>query len=282
MSEECSNNCSSCGESGCASRRDPFAKDAPNAGSDVKHMIAVISGKGGVGKSMVTALLANSFNKAGKKTAILDADITGPSIARMYGIHEPAGSDGNNVLPAVSAGGIKIMSINMLLEHEDDPVIWRGPVISSTVRQFWTEVAWGDVDVMLLDMPPGTGDVPLTVFQSLPIEGILVVTSPQELVSMVVGKAVHMAQAMNVPLLGIVENMSYLECPDCGKRLEIFGKSHLDEAAEAYGIDLTAKIPMIPSNAALCDAGAADELDEKLLGECSLALYNKLKGDNEQ
>lgn len=279
MSEECSNNCSSCGESGCASRRDPFAKDAANAGSNVGHMIAVISGKGGVGKSMVTALLANAFSKNGKSAAILDADITGPSIARMYGIHEQAGSDGNNVLPAVSKGGIRIMSINMLLEHEDDPVIWRGPVISSTVRQFWTEVAWGDVDMMLLDMPPGTGDVPLTVFQSLPIEGILVVTSPQELVSMVVGKAVHMAQAMNVPILGIVENMSYFECPDCGKRHEIFGQSRLEEAAASYGIELCAKIPIIPDNAALCDRGCADELDEKILGELSQQLYNKLKGE---
>ena len=275
MSEECSNNCSSCGESGCASRRDPFAKDPANAGSNVGHMIAVISGKGGVGKSMVTALLANAFSKNGKSAAILDADITGPSIARMYGIHEQAGSDGKNVLPAVSRGGIRIMSINMLLEHEDD----RGPVISSTVRQFWTEVAWGDVDMMLLDMPPGTGDVPLTVFQSLPIEGILVVTSPQDLVSMVVGKAVHMAQAMNVPILGIVENMSYFECPDCGKRHEIFGQSRLEEAAAAYGIEFCAKIPIIPDNAALCDRGCADELDEKILGELSQQLYNKLKGE---
>ena len=279
MSEECSNNCSSCGENGCASRRDHFAKDAANAASNVAHMIAVISGKGGVGKSMVTALLANAFSKSGKSAAILDADITGPSIARMYGIHEQAGSDGKNVLPAVSKGGIKVMSINMLLEHEDDPVIWRGPVISSTVRQFWTEVAWGDVDMMLLDMPPGTGDVPLTVFQSLPIEGILVVTSPQELVSMVVGKAVHMAQAMNVPILGIVENMAYFECPDCGKRHEIFGQSHLEEAAAAYGIEHCAKIPIIPANAALCDAGNADALDENILGGLSQQIYNKLKGE---
>ncbi len=277
MSEECNkSDCSGCGEQGCSARKDPFAKDAPNAGSNVAHMIAVVSGKGGVGKSMVTALLANAYNKARKKCAILDADITGPSIARMYGIHEQAGSDGVNVLPALSAGGVKIMSINMLLEHEDDPVIWRGPVISSTVRQFWTEVAWGDVDVMLLDMPPGTGDVALTVFQSLPIEGIVVVTSPQELVSMVVGKAVHMAQAMNVPILGIIENMSYFECPDCGKRHEIFGKSRLDEAAASYGIELTEKIPMIPANASLCDAGCGDELDGDLLGGLSEKLFNKL------
>jgi Mrp family chromosome partitioning ATPase len=228
-------------------------------------MIAVISGKGGVGKSMVTALLANSFNKAGKKTAILDADITGPSIARMYGIHEPAGSYGNNVLPAVSACGIKIMSINMLLEHEDDPVIWRGPVISSTVRQFWTEVAWGDVDVMLVDMPPGTGDVPLTVFQSLPVDGIVVVTSPQDLVSMIVGKAVRMAQMMNVPVLGLVENLSYFECPDCGKRHEIFGPSHIEEVAGQYGVGQIVRLPINPAQAAVCDNGEADQLSNEEL-----------------
>ncbi len=280
MSEECTkSDCSGCGEQGCASRRDPFAKDAANEGSDVKHMIAVISGKGGVGKSMVTALLANAFTGRGKKAAILDADITGPSIAKMYGIHEQAGSDGKSVLPAVSAGGIKIMSINMLLEHEDDPVIWRGPVISSTVRQFWTEVAWGEADVMLIDMPPGTGDVPLTVFQSLPIEGILVVTSPQDLVSMVVSKAVHMAQAMNIPILGLVENMSYYECPDCGKRHEIFGQSRLEETAKAFGIENTARIPIIPGNAALCDVGRGDELDADILGELSEKLYNIIKGE---
>ena len=203
MSEECTkSDCESCGESGCGHRKGAPAKEAANAGSRVKHMIAVISGKGGVGKSTVTALLANAVKQMGKNSAILDADITGPSIPKMYGITEKAGSNGEAVLPVKSKGGMPVMSINVLLEDENEPVIWRGPVISGTVRQFWTEVAWGDVDVMLVDMPPGTGDVPLTVFQSLPVDGIVVVTSPQDLVSMIVGKAVRMAQMMNVPVLG--------------------------------------------------------------------------------
>ena len=268
MSEECTkSDCSGCGVSGCASRRDPLAKDAPCEGTKVGRMIAVISGKGGVGKSMVCALIANALRAQDKRVAILDADITGPSIARMFGIHGSAGSDGEHVLPLESAGGLKVMSINMLLENEEDPVIWRGPIISSTVRQFWTEVLWGELDCLLLDMPPGTGDVPLTVFQSLPIDGIVVVTSPQDLVSMVVAKAVHMAQAMNVPILGLVENMSYYECPDCGKKHAIFGESRVSETAEAFGIKNVTQLPIIPANASLCDAGKADELSGELLKE---------------
>ncbi len=262
MSEECTkSDCESCGEAGCGHRKGAPAKEAANAGSHVKHMIAVISGKGGVGKSTVTALLANAVKKAGKKAAILDADITGPSIPKMYGITDKAESNGEAVLPVVSKGGMPVMSINVLLEDENEPVIWRGPVISGTVRQFWTEVAWGDVDVMLVDMPPGTGDVPLTVFQSLPVEGIVVVTSPQDLVSMIVGKAVRMAQMMNVPVLGLVENLSYFECPDCGKRHEIFGSSHIEEVAGQYGITQVVRLPIIPAQAGLCDAGEADKLE---------------------
>ena len=261
MSEECTkSDCEGCGETGCGHRHGAPAKEAANAGSNVKHMIAVISGKGGVGKSTVTALLANAVKKAGKKAAILDADITGPSIPKMYGITEKAESNGNAVLPVCSKGGMPVMSINVLLEDENEPVIWRGPVISGTVRQFWTEVAWGDVDYMFVDMPPGTGDVPLTVFQSLPVEGIVVVTSPQDLVSMIVGKAVRMAQMMNVPVLGLVENLSYFECPDCGKRHEIFGASHIEEVAGQYGIEQVVRLPIIPAQAQLCDAGCADEL----------------------
>ncbi|MBR3102292.1 MAG: Mrp/NBP35 family ATP-binding protein [Lachnospiraceae bacterium] len=266
MSEECTkSDCESCGESGCGHRKGAPAKEAANAGSRVKHMIAVISGKGGVGKSTVTALLANAVKQMGKNSAILDADITGPSIPKMYGITEKAGSNGEAVLPVKSKGGMPVMSINVLLEDENEPVIWRGPVISGTVRQFWTEVAWGDVDVMLVDMPPGTGDVPLTVFQSLPVDGIVVVTSPQDLVSMIVGKAVRMAQMMNVPVLGLVENLSYFECPDCGKRHEIFGPSHIEEVAGQYGIEQIVRLPINPEQAAICDNGEADQLSNEEL-----------------
>ena len=266
MSEECTkSDCESCGESGCGHRKGAPAKEAANAGSRVKHMIAVISGKGGVGKSTVTALLANAVKQMGKNSAILDADITGPSIPKMYGITEKAGSNGEAVLPVKSKGGMPVMSINVLLEDENEPVIWRGPVISGTVRQFWTEVAWGDVDVMLVDMPPGTGDVPLTVFQSLPVDGIVVVTSPQDLVSMIVGKAVRMAQMMNVPVLGLVENLSYFECPDCGKRHEIFGPSHIEEVAGQYGIEQIVHLPINPEQAAICDNGEADQLSNEEL-----------------
>lgn len=264
MSEECTKtDCESCGEGGCAHRRGAPAKEAANAGSRVKHMIAVISGKGGVGKSTVTALLANAVKKMGKNSAILDADITGPSIPKMYGITDKAGSNGEAVIPVMSKGGMPVMSINVLLEDENEPVIWRGPVISGTVRQFWTEVAWGDVDVMLVDMPPGTGDVPLTVFQSLPVDGIVVVTSPQDLVSMIVGKAVRMAQMMNVPVLGLVENLSYFECPDCGKRHEIFGPSHIEEVAGQYGIGQIVRLPINPEQAKICDDGEADQLSNE-------------------
>ncbi len=266
MSEECTkSDCSGCGEEGCSQRKPGIQKLACNEKSRIGRVIGIISGKGGVGKSTVTALLANGLIAAGKKVAVLDADITGPSMPRIYGIHEKADSDGEYALPVTAANGVKLMSINLLLESETDPVIWRGPIISGTVRQFWTDVAWGDVDVMLVDMPPGTGDVALTVFQSLPVDGLVVVTSPQDLVSMIVGKAVKMAQMMQVPILGLVENMSYFRCPDCGKEHAIFGASHAEEVAKEYGIEQWTRLPIRMENAAGSDAGKGAELTEEAL-----------------
>lgn len=253
----CSGDCSSCGGS-CGENADLHAE--LNANSTVKHAIAVVSGKGGVGKSMVTSMLAVTMNRRGFKTAILDADMTGPSIPKCFGVSERAAACEYGIVPAETKTGIKLTSINLFLENEDDPVVWRGIIIGNTVKQFWTDVYWGDVDYMFIDMPPGTGDVPLTVFQSIAIDGIIVVTSPQELVSMIVGKAVKMAEMMNVPILGIVENMSWFECPDCGKKHEIFGKSKLDEVASKYGIPVLARLPMRPEAAAACDAGNAESL----------------------
>ncbi|MCR5214858.1 MAG: Mrp/NBP35 family ATP-binding protein [Eubacterium sp.] len=245
-----------------------FAKNMPqdfrkelNEYSSVKKVIGVVSGKGGVGKSLVTSLLAVKANSKGLKTAIMDADITGPSIPKAFGIHKKTYGTEMGIMPGESAKGIKVMSINLLVDNEEDPVIWRGPVIAGSVGQFWTDVYWGDVDVMFVDMPPGTGDVPLTVFQSIPIDGIVVVTSPQELVEMIVGKAVKMAKMMNVPILGIVENMSYFECPDCGRKHEIFGPSRVDEIASAYGIGVTAKMPIDTSVAYLVDKGSVEDIN---------------------
>ena len=223
--------------------------------SNIKKVIAVVSGKGGVGKSLVTSLLAVNMNRAGKHSAILDADITGPSIPKLFGIHEKALGNEDGILPCKSKTGIDVMSINLLLENDTDPVVWRGPVIAGTVKQFYTDVIWRDVDFMFVDMPPGTGDVPLTVFQSLPIAGIVVVTSPQDLVSMIVEKAVNMARMMNIPVLGIVENMSYYECPHCGERSEIFGRSHIDKTAHRFNIPAAARLPINPKLAAASDAG---------------------------
>lgn len=223
--------------------------------SNIKKVIAVVSGKGGVGKSLVTSLLAVNMNRAGKHSAILDADITGPSIPKLFGIHEKALGNEDGILPCKSKTGIDVMSINLLLENDTDPVVWRGPVIAGTVKQFYTDVIWRGVDFMFVDMPPGTGDVPLTVFQSLPIAGIVVVTSPQDLVSMIVEKAVNMARMMNIPVLGIVENMSYYECPHCGERSEIFGRSHIDETARRFNIPAAARLPINPKLAAASDAG---------------------------
>ena len=259
---ECTHDCSSCGES-CSSRENASSLDMTeklNQYSNVKKVIGVVSGMGGVGKSIVTSLLAVMFSRKGYDTAILDADITGPSIPKAFGLKEKAYGSEKGILPSVTASGIKIMSINLLLENDTDPVIWRGPVLAGTVKQFWTDVFWGDVDYMFVDMPPGTGDVPLTVFQSLPLDGIIVVTSPQDLVSMIVEKAVKMAQMMNVPILGVVENMSYFVCPDCRKKHYPFGESKLENIAEEYSLEILARLPIDAENAKACDAGKAESI----------------------
>ena len=252
---ECTHDCSTCGES-CASRQAPQdLHEALNEYSRVGKVIAVVSGKGGVGKSLVTSLLAVGMQRRGYKAAILDADITGPSIPEAFGLHDKAKGSAAGILPEVTKTGIDVMSLNLLLENETDPVVWRGPIIAGTVKQFWTDVVWSDVDYMFVDMPPGTGDVPLTVFQSLPVDGVVIVTTPQELVSMIVGKAVKMAELMNIPVLALVENMSYAVCPDCGKKLYLFGDSKLDETAKAFGVDTTAQIPINPKLTAAVDNG---------------------------
>lgn len=254
---DCNGQCSSCSKD--CSERDLSLKQ--NELSNIKKIYAVISGKGGVGKSSVTCMLASAAAKAGKRTAVLDADITGPSVPKMFGINERAGMTGEYLLPAVSENGVKVMSINLLLDTEETPVVWRGPVISGVIQQFFKDVAWGDVDCMFVDMPPGTGDVALTVFQSLPIDGIIVVTTPQDLVSMIVAKAVNMAKMMNKPIVGIIENMSCFECPDCGSKHYIFGRSRLDEVAKANGLDILAKLPIDPLNSARADIGKVFEND---------------------
>ena len=273
MAEECTHDCSSCGAA-CSSRQE--AQDMTeklNPYSSVKKVIGVVSGKGGVGKSTVTSLMAVMFSRRGYHTAILDADITGPSIPKAFGIHEKAMGSDKGIIPITTHSGIDIMSVNLLLENETDPVIWRGPILAGTVKQFWTEVFWNDVDYMFVDMPPGTGDVPLTVFQSIPLSGIIVVTSPQDLVSMIVGKAVKMAQMMDVPILGIIENMSCYVCPDCGKKHYPFGESKLETVANEYGLKILGRLPIEAASSAACDNGriesvlnpdaeaAADELE---------------------
>lgn len=264
MSEECTHDCSSCG-SNCAERVEEQKNKDNYAG--VKKVIAVVSGKGGVGKSMVTSLLAVNSAKNGLKTAIMDADITGPSIPKSFGLKEKAKCDeeGTVIYPEVTKGGIKVMSMNLLMDNETDPVIWRGPVIASAVKEFWENVKWGDIDCMFVDCPPGTGDVPLTVFQSLPVDGIVVVTSPQELVQMIVKKAYNMANMMHIPVLGVVENFSYLECPDCGKKINVFGQSHVDEAAQELGIQVFGKLPINPAYAEKADEGKFFEIDNPYL-----------------
>ena len=265
---ECTHDCSNCSSSECSERKD-FSEKL-NELSKVKKVIAVVSGKGGVGKSLVTSMLAVLTRRKGYNTAILDADITGPSVPKMFGVYERAEvMNEKYILPAKTKTGIEIMSINLLLPSESDPVVWRGPIIAGTVKQFWTDVVWNDVDFMFVDMPPGTGDVPLTVFQSLPVSGIVVVTSPQDLVSMIVGKAVKMAEMMNIPILGIVENMSYYECPKCKEKLKIFGESHIDVTAKEYGIDLIARIPINTDFAAQCDRGLIELFEGDFLNEIS-------------
>ena len=258
---ECTQDWSTC-KSDCSSRD---LRVPANAKSSIKHVIAVVSGKGGVGKSTVTASLAAAMAKRGRKVAVLDADITGPSIPTAFGIHERAMATEDGIQPAVTPGGIKLMSLNLLSAEETAPVIWRGPVIAGVVTQFWQDVVWGDVDYMFVDMPPGTGDVPLTVFQSLPVDGAVVVTSPQDLVSMIVAKAVNMAKMMSVPVLGLVENYSYFRCPDCGKEHAIFGESHIERVAADLGLKVLARLPIDPAVAAACDAGRIEELDPNYL-----------------
>ena len=270
---ECTHDCSTCSQK-CSSQAIP--KEQLNPLSSVKHVIGVVSGKGGVGKSIVTSMLAVLMQRRGYKTAILDADITGPSIPRNFGVKDRAMSNGEYLLPVSSKTGIDIMSVNLLLEDETRPVVWRGPVIAGTVKQFWTDCVWNDVDYMFVDMPPGTGDVPLTVFQSLPIDGIVVVTTPQDLVSMIVEKATKMAQMMNIPIIGIVENMSYIICPDCGKKIHIFGEEKLNKVASKYGYELLGNLPMDGKLAALCDKGIIELMENDYLDKAADAIENKL------
>lgn len=269
----CSHNCESC-SSNCGEPKS--LQIAPNKLSTVRKVIGVVSGKGGVGKSLVTSMLAVSMTRRGYHSAILDADITGPSIPKAFGLSGELQGCEEGIYPKTSSTGIDMISINFLLPHADDPVIYRGPIIAETVKQFWSDVIWQDVDFMFVDMPPGTGDVPLTVFQSLPIDGIIVMTSPQDLVSMIVGKAVKMAQMMNIPVLGVIENYSYIECPDCGGHIEVFGKSRVEEVAAQYGVPVLAKLPIDPKLAEAVDAGCIEDakLPESLQG--ATAMLEKL------
>ena len=264
--KQCSSSCTKESCEGCPSKNKPTSfQVASNKYTKVKHVIGVVSGKGGVGKSMVTASLANLMAEKGYRTGILDADITGPSIPKMYGLHGPAQADDNGIYPPLAENDIKVMSINLLMPDEEAPVIWRGPVISGMVKQFWTDVIWGDLDYLFVDMPPGTGDVPLTVFQSLPVEGIVIVSSPQDLVKMIVRKASKMAQMMKINVLGVVENYSYLVCPDCGKHISVFGESHIDEIVAELGTEVLGKMPINPLYAEAADKGAFHAVENEYL-----------------
>ncbi len=273
MSETCSHDCSSCGE-GCADRQPESLLAQPHPGTHVKKIIGVVSGKGGVGKSLVTSLMAVLSARAGHRTAILDADITGPSIPTAFGVRQRPMSDGTGIIPVYTDDGIAVMSLNLLLDNETDPVVWRGPVIGGTVKQFWTDVIWGDVDYMFVDMPPGTGDVALTVFQSIPVDGLIIVSSPQELVGMIVTKAVKMASMIGIPVIGLVENMSYFKCPDCGSEHRIFGESHVDEIAKNYNIPNVAQLPIDPELAKLCDSGCIERFEGSWLDGMMKAVEN--------
>ena len=266
MAKDCNNKCSSCAKS-CSSRTSESLLKKPHQMSDIKKVIAVVSGKGGVGKSMTTALLAAAAQNAGLVTAVMDADITGPSIPKMFGVNKRAMGSEAGILPVVSESGIQLMSMNLLLENEAEPVVWRGSLISGTVLQFWTDVIWTGVDIMFIDMPPGTGDVPLTVFQSIPLDGVIVVTTPQDLVGMIVKKAVNMAEMMNVPILGIVENMSYINCPDCGRKIPVFGESAVDALALENNIPAVAKLPIDPALTRAADSGTIEKEGSKYLSE---------------
>ncbi len=257
---ECNHNCSGCSEN--CSERDPKSfLEKPHELSHIKKVIGVVSGKGGVGKSLVTCMSAVLMNRRGFSTAILDADITGPSVPKAFGIKEKAQGNETEIFPVKTKKGIRIMSVNLLLPDDTDPVVWRGPIIAGTAKQFWTDVVWDDVDYMFVDMPPGTGDVPLTVFQSIPLDGIIVVTSPQELVSMIVGKAVKMAEMMDIPIIGLVENMSYVECPDCKKKISVFGESHIDDTAKKFNLKVIAKLPIDAELAKLVDSGLLELME---------------------
>ena len=272
MSEECTHDCSTC-SSNCGSKDPKSLLVAPHPNSKIGKVIGVVSGKGGVGKSMVTDLLAVEFARRGYHCGILDADITGPSIPKAFGITEKAQGNETTIFPVKSKKyGVDIMSINVLLENESDPVVWRGPVIGGTVRPFWSDTLWDNVDYLFVDMPPGTGDVALTVFQNIPIDGIVVVTSPQDLVSMIVGKAMKMASLMNIPVLGLVENMSYVLCPDCGKKIHVFGESHISEIAEEYHVPVLAQMPINPALASACDNGTVEDLDCSYLEDAALVI----------
>lgn len=279
---ECTHDCSSCSEE-CSSRQ--FKKEdflAPlNANSSVRKVIGVVSGKGGVGKSFVTSYLSVLMQRMGYKVGILDADITGPSIPQAFGIHEKAAGSELGIFPAETKAGTKVISVNMMLDSEDTPVIWRGPVLAGVVKQFWSDVFWDDVDFMFVDMPPGTGDVPLTVFQSLPLDGLIVVTSPQELVSMVVAKAVNMANAMNIPIIGLVENYSYVECPNCSEKIYVFGESHVEETAEKFSLKVLDKVPMTPVIASKVDAGDIEALQGNWLNNTVKTIEQQMVKDEE-
>lgn len=272
MSENCNECCGSC-EEDCADRKEDFS-EKPHELSNIKKVIAVVSGKGGVGKSLVTSMLAVTMNRMGHHSAILDADITGPSIPKSFGIKEKATGSEFGIFPIKSKTGIDIMSVNLLLENDTDPVIWRGPIIAGTVKQFWTDVIWSDVDYMFIDMPPGTGDVPLTVFQSIPVDGIIIVTSPQELVSMIVSKAVKMAEMMNIPIIGLVENMSYFKCPDNGIDYKVFGESHIEEIAQKHSLKVLAKLPIDPKISAACDKGMIELFEGNWLDPVAKIIEN--------
>lgn len=277
MSESCSHDCSSC-SSNCSSKQSGIQKDAPNPKSSVGHIIAVVSGKGGVGKSLVTSMLAVNMSRKGYRVGILDADITGPSIPKAFGLHDPVQGDGEeSMIPPTTSTGISVMSVNLMLEDESSPVIWRGSIIANTVRQFWKDTVWDNIDYLFIDCPPGTGDVPLTVFQSIPLDGIVIVSSPQELVSMIVKKAANMANMMDVPVLGLVENMSYVKCPDCGKAINIFGESHIEDIANEFGYDLLAKVPIDTEVASYIDRGMIELVKTDYLIEAAEKLDKKCK-----
>ncbi len=279
MSESCTHDCSSCDQN-CSSRKGGVDKDAANPHSNVGHIIGVCSGKGGVGKSLVTSMLAISMARKGYRVGILDADITGPSIPKAFGLREPVEGDGDgSMIPPTTCTGIQVMSVNLMLDDETAPVIWRGSLIASTVRQFWKDTIW-DVDYLFIDCPPGTGDVPLTVFQSIPLDGVVIVSSPQDLVSMIVKKAANMADMMRVPVLGLVENMSYIKCPDCGKEIKVFGESHIEEIAEKFGYDLLAKLPIDPEVASYVDKGWIETIKTNYLEEAANILEAKCNQKN--